>query len=431
MGAVLTMNLLLNFAELAVIQILMYYFLSSLPREVYRAKWCYPAVFLLYGMLLYYVIYQSGNTGAGALMTVAGCVTAGYFLFTTDRVQIFYICAYAVTLILCQGIVIYGLGSIYAHRNLFITYREANVMILFKIAAEILVTKSFVWVANRRKTSSLTKIQYLIFLIVPAFSVVYLYSICLFSGVYVQLYGMELVVINIGMLLVMNGFMTYLLAKILKTNSLQGELDLANQKANMQYRYYEEMEQKYQESRKVIHDMRNHLLAIEQLQRSGEEERARKYIEDVHQMLNAFGHKYYTDNRLLNIILNDKEKTAKREQVAFGAKIGAIELDGMKDSDLTTIFANLLDNAIEAAKESKEKEVLLRADSVHEFNVIRIENTVSLQQGKKEGHMGVGLENVKRVLNKYDGSLQKEIAAGKYICIVTMPKLTGETEGNG
>lgn len=199
----------------------------------------------------------------------------------------------------------------------------------------------------------------------------------------------------------------------------------------MQYRYYEEMEQKYQESRKVIHDMRNHLLAIEQLQRSGEEERARKYIEDVHQMLNIFGHKYYTDNRLLNIILNDKEKTARREQVAFGAKIGPIELGGMKDSDLTTIFANLLDNAIEAAKESKEKEVRLRVDSVHEFNVIRIENTVSSQQGKKEGHMGVGLENVKRVLNKYGGSLQKEIADGKYICIMMIPKLTGETEGNG
>ena len=123
-------------------------------------------------------------------------------------------------------------------------------------------------------------------------------------------------------------------------------------------------------------------------------------------MLNMFGHKYYTDNRLLNIILNDKEKAANRASVTFDARIGAIALEGMKDSDLTTVFANLLDNAVEAAKESEQKQVVIRADSIHEFNVIRIENTMSLCQKKKEGHMGIGLENVTRVLKKYDGSFQ-------------------------
>lgn len=301
-------------------------------------------------------------------------------------------------------------------------------MILLKIVAEIFVTKCFVWISRRRRASSLTKFQYIVFLIVPVFSIVYFYSICVFSGIYVQLYGMELVVFNIVLLLVMNGCMTYLLAKILKTNSLQNELNLANQKEEMQCRYYEEIEQKYQESRKIIHDMRNHLLVIEQLQSSGEEERAREYIGDVHQMLNMFGHKYYTDNRLLNIILNDKEKAANRASVTFDARIGAIALEGMKDSDLTTVFANLLDNAVEAAKESEQKQVVIRADSIHEFNVIRIENTMSFCQKKKEGHMEIGLENVTRVLKKYDGSFQRERMDGKYVCIVTMPKFPGMTE---
>ena len=280
----------------------------------------------------------------------------------------------------------------------------------------------------KKKSEQSDKVSVYSFLIVPVFSIVYFYSICVFSGIYVQLYGMELVVFNIVLLLVMNGCMTYLLAKILKTNSLQNELNLANQKEEMQCRYYEEIEQKYQESRKIIHDMRNHLLVIEQLQSSGEEERAREYIGDVHQMLNMFGHKYYTDNRLLNIILNDKEKAANRASVTFDARIGAIALEGMKDSDLTTVFANLLDNAVEAAKESEQKQVVIRADSIHEFNVIRIENTMSLCQKKKEGHMGIGLENVTRVLKKYDGSFQRERMDGKYVCIVTMPKFPGMTE---
>ena len=73
--------------------------------------------------------------------------------------------------------------------------------------------KCFVLISRRRRASSLTKFQYIVFLIVPVFSIVYFYSICVFSGIYVQLYGMELVVFNIVLLLVMNGCMTYLLAK--------------------------------------------------------------------------------------------------------------------------------------------------------------------------------------------------------------------------
>lgn len=61
----MTMNLLLNFAELAVIQILMYYFLSSLPRDVYRAKWCYPAVFLLSAREDFEDKFLAGGTGSG------------------------------------------------------------------------------------------------------------------------------------------------------------------------------------------------------------------------------------------------------------------------------------------------------------------------------------------------------------------------------
>ena len=66
----------------------------------------------------------------------------------------------------------------------------------------------------KKKREQSDKVSVYSFLIVPVFSIVYFYSICVFSGIYVQLYGMELVVFNIVLLLVMNGCMTYLLAKI-------------------------------------------------------------------------------------------------------------------------------------------------------------------------------------------------------------------------
>ena len=118
---VLAVNVWLNFVELIVIHTMIYYFLSCLPRNIHRPKWCYLVVFFLHSMTFCYVIYRWGNAGAGALITVAGCILACYFLFTTDQIQMFYSCVYVTVLILCQGIVIYGLGSIYARLGLFIT----------------------------------------------------------------------------------------------------------------------------------------------------------------------------------------------------------------------------------------------------------------------------------------------------------------------
>ncbi len=73
------------------------------------------------------------------------------------------------------------------------------------------------------------------------------------------------------------------------------------------------MEKKYEDSRKVIHDMKNHLQAIERLYASRETGEAQSYVEDIYHMLNVLGEKYYTDHHMLNIILNDKLQEAERE----------------------------------------------------------------------------------------------------------------------
>ena len=81
------------------------------------------------------------------------------------------------------------------------------------------------------------------------------------------------------------------------------------------------------------------------------QEKNSSYFQDVHGMLNSLGMKFYTSNRILNIVLNDKLKRLDPEQVE--CNLGEAALDFLADADVTTIFANLLDNALEAG-EGKE-----------------------------------------------------------------------------
>lgn len=67
----------------------------------------------------------------------------------------------------------------------------------------------------------------------------------------------------------------------------------------------------------------------------------------MYKLLDSFSQKIYVNNRTLNLIINDKMLKAKENGINLECKIGDINIDFMKDIDITTIFENLLDNALE------------------------------------------------------------------------------------
>ncbi len=213
----------------------------------------------------------------------------------------------------------------------------------------------------------------------------------------------------------MNIFITKIFESISKNNEMKNELLLYEQQANLNYEYYNSLENKYKNSRKIIHDIKNHLQTIESLYKDKEEIVAASYTEDLYKIFNKLEQRYYTYNKVLNIILNDKIEFAEKFGVKLDCKIGDVELDFIKDIDLTTIFTNLLDNAIDEVKEFDEnKEVYLKVDKFNDFLVINTHNDLKskpLKDGDKfkttkKNHSGLGLQNVKVAIEKYNGNMK-------------------------
>ena len=182
------------------------------------------------------------------------------------------------------------------------------------------------------------------------------------------------------------------------------------------------MEKNYNDSRKIIHDIRNHLNMLEQSAKLEGD----SYFEDVHGMLNSLGMKFYTDNRMLNIVLNDKLK--KLEPGQAECNLGGIAMDFLADVDVTTIFANLLDNAIEAGENRKNFWLKIRGEQIQDFTVVKIWNPsagdyVPGRSGKK-GHEGLGLENVRNAVQKYHGALNIENRDGIFSAALVFPGQT-------
>lgn len=215
----------------------------------------------------------------------------------------------------------------------------------------------------------------------------------------------------------------------------------------LQYHHYEDVERKYQESRKILHDMKNHLQAVEQLYETKNISAGNNYVKDLYHMINILGEKYYSSNSMLNIILNEKLSQAQHMGIQVKAEIGDVDFDDLKDIDITTIFSNLLDNAIEAASAvlipdtktplsnipsalvhaAETPWITVKIDNIQEFRVIRISNFKSPQQpslsyNRKKKHMGLGLVNVRQALGNYHGTLEQSETAKEYQINIMIPK---------
>ena len=112
--------------------------------------------------------------------------------------------------------------------------------------------------------------------------------------------------------------------------------------------------------------------------------------------------------------MSQKISEAENLSIKVETKIEDILFEFVNDLDLTAIFANLWDNAIEACQKIKVEDRFIRIliGRVNDFYVIYFENSFNGYVKKrfdniistKESHKGVGLSIIKASAEKYSGT---------------------------
>ncbi|RDY25755.1 GHKL domain-containing protein [Romboutsia weinsteinii] len=390
-------------------------FMSKVGRNRYKNKVYYILVYIIYISLITGTS-MSGNILLNTIAVVGGLVAIGHFLYNNTKIYLLYYFVFAICFLLGDMLVAYALSLIISLSGIYfvsVSYMQIVIVILLRVI-EYMFIKLFIAFINKRKAVTVTKLQLINFLVLPAFSVVFIFTLVLNLQIYAGFWEIFWFLINITLILYLNLYVTYIFDNISKNNTLKNEINLYHQQAELQLSYYDNLERKYQDSRKLIHDIRNHLNSIEELYNTNNIETGKIYTNDIHKMLNELNQKYYSSNKVLNIILNDKFEKVKSRSTNIECRIGDVDLKFIKDIDITTIFANLLDNAIDAAiKVEINSFIKLDIDKFNDFIVINISNSMvdkPIKKGKrfkstKERHEGLGIENIKKALEKYEGTM--------------------------
>jgi len=173
----------------------------------------------------------------------------------------------------------------------------------------------------------------------------------------------------------------------------------------------------YEKSQRVRHDMKNHIILLGELMKQEDYKGLNEYISRLYTEMATM--KFYANSghKDLDSIINYKLSDAEKMGIEADVSITVPKELGIESFDLNILLGNLLDNALEAVKRCREKEVSVIFQFLQGVLYVTVRNTydgvVNLDQmgkyrSRKEDadQHGIGLSNVRSVVEKYNGEMQ-------------------------
>lgn len=192
------------------------------------------------------------------------------------------------------------------------------------------------------------------------------------------------------------------------------KVEMASYIMEEQQKYCELLIQKSEETRKLRHDMNNHISSIDYLLRNERYEEAGDYVRELNHQIEELRLVYDTGNELLNAMLG--ELGARYELVTTQIQGESLKALSIPLIDVSTIFYNLFNNAFEAASISKDRIVSMlvktSGNSLHIIICNSVDKRVkivnnSIQTSKKDRiNHGYGINNAKVCIENIGGSLE-------------------------
>ena len=197
-----------------------------------------------------------------------------------------------------------------------------------------------------------------------------------------------------------------------------------------QYAYYQDKLKDEERIRSIYHDMKNHLLVLEGSQGT---EATREMAQKLRAQIAGYENYIHTGNDFLDIIIRDKAEKAREKDIDLEAAIDFVGIDFIDPLDISTLFGNGIDNAMEASEKlpPKQRVILIRAARVQDFVSILIENNCAdipptgSRAAKADKFLhGFGISNMQKAAEKYSGTCTTARKDGRFALKILIPMPT-------
>lgn len=297
-----------------------------------------------------------------------------------------------------------------------------NVIIL-SVPSKILyffILQSISLFIGKRKTRELSSDKSTLFLavfpLISGFIALVLTTICM--NIQLSLFLDIMISISVLLLLAVNIFLAWFHTYIQEKNQEFLEMQLRLQKEYDNVKYFDALRKQDEKEKILIHDIRKHLMSIAELNERNETQKIASYIDQIVQSSDLQSSVRSCDNDLLNTILFRYKQQFKEFNVSFIANIQSNCIDFLSEYDMTALFSNLLDNALDATKPLTDSFVELSVTTHNDSEVIisMINSCAKNPFDSKEHRLisskknklrhGYGMTSIQQIIKKFDGNSQ-------------------------
>lgn len=279
-----------------------------------------------------------------------------------------------------------------------------NLLIMF------LLCNIYIYILSRNNIVKIKTTQIVLLLLLTVFEIAVVYSYAL--KIDSNFDGIMAIILLIGFLAI-NFMITYVIEKISRLYEDKMELYLIRKQNELQLANYTEICKKYDQSRRTIHDIKKHLATLKDLSNINSKE-SEEYSTLIERQVDSLFGGFQCSNQILSIVMSQKLSVAENENIDVKLNIEDVDMDFFDNLDITAIFANLWDNAIDACcKIDKGNRyinvVIVRKNDMlviyfeNSFNgIVKEENNI-LKSTKNSSNSGWGLSILNSVAEKYNG----------------------------
>ncbi len=185
-------------------------------------------------------------------------------------------------------------------------------------------------------------------------------------------------------------------------------------------RYFQARQKDQEAVRRLRHDMKNHLFCIQDLLSRGEKQELAAYLEELNTRLSKNAGDISLGNEIADAICWEKARLAEEKGIRITADGKISSKTEILPTDICTIFANALDNALEYLENSGLANPWIHIGIQNQGNLLCLvfenpvaDNIVLPVEGKTtknpQHHQGLGLSNIRQAAERYQGTLRTEV----------------------
>lgn len=213
------------------------------------------------------------------------------------------------------------------------------------------------------------------------------------------------------------GFLLQMMKEWINRQQIQNHLSKTAMYLKMQRHEYERLREVINKTRKIRHDMRQHMTLLQGLAQQDNITSIREYIHDYLQSSGLEESTVICENYAINALIQYYISQAKEAHIQITAQVLFPQRLPLPESDLASIIGNMLENAIEACRQQKEghpfiaiKGGLLQTSMIA-FTVRNSYETPVQRQGdaflstKRDSQQeGIGISSISHIAQQYNGT---------------------------